>query len=471
MVHFSKRPKYKTVRKHKKLQKHTYKKLRKYTYKKSKGGYEETIGNTPGIRITNMEFEQLGYIELNDTPLVDYFEKNNEGYQLKNEYLDFIEQIKKIFKITFIAKGSFGAVYKAFPNTNQTFNNVEDKVVKMYFTEDAYKKEIDRQALIKSIIKSQSFDIKKYNKSIKRNNISSRMNMKNLPRDLYMIQMPNLGNDIFEIYNNRVNLSNIPGEKLAREILKLLHVVNEINIGKDGNSYIHGDIRDTNVLINLNGDMTIIDFDLFDTMDAFYEKYIKFGTSIHMPLECIIVQFLKRHPGYSLTELNSKIDKILIYMLKKESLVEQWKNQRTDKGDNIHAYTTTFLNKIRDARKKEMSDARIGYNMIKDNIDLYGLGTCLKYLMYINNSIPDIVKTYIDDTLLPNIMDGYPGDTEFTRWSIKEAIENYSKCLIDNGIKIPQQYSRKMINVPIKMINVPIKLAQPTIVRPTPPRV
>lgn len=77
----------------------------------------------------------------------------------------------------------------------------------------------------------------------------------------YLIRMPNLGYSFADIKHDaglQYQLRQLPPETIARQILKLMRVVKYV--GEAG--YIHGDVRETNVLCNtLNGDMTIIDFD------------------------------------------------------------------------------------------------------------------------------------------------------------------------------------------------------------------
>ena len=90
---------------------------------------------------------------------------------------------------------------------------------------------------------------------------------------VYVARMPNLGHsfkDIFtkpELYRE---LRKRSASTFCLEILKLLRIIKNI---KDAD-YIHGDIRETNVLCNVyTGTMTIIDFDWFKKSDTFLKKY------------------------------------------------------------------------------------------------------------------------------------------------------------------------------------------------------
>lgn len=445
-----------------------------WKHKTRRGGYKETVNDEINsvIELTKDEYESIGDMKLNDIALKDYFENNNNAYILKPKYRndDIYNQIKTIFQINYIAEGSYGATYTAFPNTGQTLRNVKDKVVKLYFTKEAYDAEINRQKSLKDIIKSQTIDIYSYKISPTITNISSRMNQypnaKNRLKDtpLYMIQMPNLGMDIFEIYDKQVDLSTLPPKKLELEILKMLRVVDEINTKQ----YIHGDIRLENVLINLEkGDMTIIDFDLFSTMDDFYDKYMKIqALSTHMPLECILLRYLKS--GYDIpTNINVRIIKQILQdtlnYKRPPDEFNAWLSGRTDTSKNILKYANDFLNTI---RSNNGYDIQKGYDMIKNNMDLYGLGTCIKMIMSIPNSIRDDVKEYINGILLPNIMDGLPDHNgPFTRWTIKETIDNYSRFLTTKEILPPPPTSVKRPPPPPPRMN----MKNPPVIRKKPP--
>ena len=411
--------------------------------KTRRGGYKESVNDDTNyvIELTQDEYDSIDDMKLDGIALKEYFENNNNAYILKSEYRtdDIYDQIQKIFQINYIAEGSYGATYTAFPNRGQTLHNVKDKVVKLYFTKEAYEAEIGRQDLVKSIIKSQTIDIHSYNIRPTITNISSRMNQyptaQNRLKDkpLYMIQMPNLGMDIFDIYDKQVNLSTLPPNKLELEILKLLRVVYEINTKQiNTKQYIHGDIRLENVLINVEkGDMTIIDFDLFSTMDDFYDKYMEIrNLSTHMPLECILLRYLKYNnsilPNINISTIKKILQDTLNYKRPPDEYAA-WLSHRTDTSKNILKYTTNFLREI---KVNSGYDIQKGYDMIKNNMDLYGLGTCIKMIMNIPNSIRNDVKEYINGILLPNIMDGLPDHNgPFTRWTIKEAIDNYSSIL------------------------------------------
>jgi serine/threonine protein kinase len=91
--------------------------------------------------------------------------------------------------------------------------------------------------------------------------------------------MPHLGVDIAKIIDlddttSRNAIRQCPVPIVFQQIIKLLEQIDRL--GSQG--YIHGDIRDTNLMIQpSDGTMTLIDFDWMMPYDEFYSDYSGFG--------------------------------------------------------------------------------------------------------------------------------------------------------------------------------------------------
>ena len=205
-----------------------------------------------------------------------------------------------------LGKGSYGLVVSpAFPNNGKTFTN--NTVSKIFIDEESMKAVVDRLKGIQSKIPLLDIDITEYTQLYKVKNANKNMityknkktsiqNQINSIREskstsrfsrIYPVRMPNLGYSCEDI-NKDVTLStkmrSIDYKTISMEILKLLCTVRQINI----NNYIHGDVRESNVMCNLDtGKLTIIDFDWFYPIEEFYEYYPVYFYS-HPP-ECVAI--------------------------------------------------------------------------------------------------------------------------------------------------------------------------------------
>jgi len=378
----------------------------------------------------------------------------------------------RITKLHELGYGAFGSVFKGSINGKYT----HDGVTKVYFKKNSkveppsrYTSELARQETLQRIITSQRIGSKAYSKPIKKKNFFNHIDhsfqnrfreMQNLTQndqDLYMVKMPYLGKELFELYNNNsYDFERIPKDKLATEILRLLLVVFEINDA----GYIHGDIHATNVLVNLDkgptfgeikGDLTIIDFDFFSKIDDYFT--IAANQRIipsHMPLEAIILFYHEFSDASSPLNTYKEIDFAISNLLGDQ--YNDWKNTRTDGGNNIYHHTEKFYREILDTKRlHKKNPLKAGYDIIKNNIDLYGVGRVISMIInYMPNRITkenDQLYKFIKSELLPNILDGYTDEYDFNRWSIKDAITRYLDVLKVMKITIPKDLDRAIAKV------------------------
>ena len=126
--------------------------------------------------------------------------------------------------------------------------------------------------------------INAYRHAYKFKNIPANLQAKfraNPDTEIYPVRMPYLGVDFIpeNLLSSRSDIQKVPVGIILAQTLKLLEQVKHI---KD-RGYIHGDIRETNVMIRPDtGVMTLIDFDFLQPAGDFLTNY-PFGFYCHPP--------------------------------------------------------------------------------------------------------------------------------------------------------------------------------------------
>jgi serine/threonine protein kinase len=189
-------------------------------------------------------------------------------------------------------QGTYGMVVQpALPNRNIAF---PQNVTKIYKKKKYYNKAIANSKNLQNKLQLPNTQVHPYHTSYTLKNVprNVRQTVKHFvgakeDNSLWMLRAPNLGKSIAEIesffpWTNK--LRTIPYQTICQEMYKCMEVVKSI---KDA-GYIHGDIRETNVLCNLDtGKLTIIDFDWLLPFDSFEKQYPTFFYS-HPP-ECLFI--------------------------------------------------------------------------------------------------------------------------------------------------------------------------------------
>lgn len=199
--------------------------------------------------------------------------------------------------------GSYGAVL------SPAVNNVVDgkrhkftkKVTKLVFTKNAYNKTLNNSELIKEDLPELAYNIDPYVRNFKLGNIKNgklKMELsKKLERrhatkitnatPLYGVRMNDMGYDLFDIYNNdelQEKLVKVPFLTIVEEMRNIAENVRAIY----NSGYVHGDIRDKNILCDVKtGKLQIIDFDFLHTIaDSTDDDYI---IRYSCPIEAYII--------------------------------------------------------------------------------------------------------------------------------------------------------------------------------------
>jgi serine/threonine protein kinase len=187
--------------------------------------------------------------------------------------------------------GSYGAVIQpALSNVNTKGSPLEfpGMVTKIFYNKKDLDKALSDAALLKEKFPRLAIDYKPYvktyplsyfddNKDVMDALLYGIRHVGKEEPTLYTLRMPFLGDSIFHVANNprlKSKYYKQPPEKMITEILKLLTIVESLVKAE----HVHGDIRDANILVNVEtGDLTIIDFDFLTTFDKTLEnmKYLK----------------------------------------------------------------------------------------------------------------------------------------------------------------------------------------------------
>jgi serine/threonine protein kinase len=410
-------------------------------------------------------------------------------------------------------KGSFGIIVNpAIPNMNNNGNEIlfPHNVSKIYKNVSSYKNALNASKKIKNQIPELNISTNTYRRrytlktlpnSIK-NNVKKYFKKTNSELSnndvLPILRMPNLGYSAEDIRHDSAlyrRLRQLPFRKICSEMYKCMNIVKAINSA----GYIHGDIRESNLLFNLdNMTMTIIDFDWLKPFNEIYNTYPEFFYS--WPPECLFV-FGRTTKGGKKIDISTLFKPDMTF--RSDGTISGFYDSVYNKYDYYIPYDATigmrnFLNNIRpfrsNARNQNERYDDIEYytnntrnelfNITKDYVDMYGLGIALykllKHAWYVNvnihglqvgndgNVLPlndiskyikesgasiggiDInnnseiekfsnIRKFIFDELLPGIV-----HSNYTkRWTIDEALDKFrekldemDKDLLENEEKI-----------------------------------
>jgi len=192
---------------------------------------------------------------------------------------------------TLIGKGAFGAVVQpvlAFPNTVPDPENAPDNVMKIMFKKKDYNGVVKHLPTVKALLKNAGHRTTPSPVAHKFRNLPSSLQSSirqvndfksaGPDTDIYTLRMPYLGIDVHKLVNEikegGKEIRNRSVLFILNQVVKLIGQVNTLV----ENEYIHGDIRDTNLMVHpFTGTMTLIDFDWLKPKDEFIDKYAREG--------------------------------------------------------------------------------------------------------------------------------------------------------------------------------------------------
>lgn len=364
-------------------------------------------------------------------------------------------------------RGAYGIVIQpALPNNTRNYPN---NVTKIFKEKNSYIKALSNAINIASKIPKLKTNIAPYRQKYKIRNLPNNIkrNVINFidyedetknNSNVHMLRLPNLGisiDSIDKISEHYHTVRRLPYQKLCQEMYKCMTIVKDIY----DSGYIHGDIRETNVLLNLSTSvLSIIDFDWLMPFEDFYIEYPVFFYS-HPP-EFLLI--------YSRPELlsNYKLRNPLILLYIEDIHLERLYNILDDKTFDIYN-SSDAVNGIKEFKKMEDIQPFINkvslnndirdrlFDIAKDYIDSYGLGMTFNKLL--NNAWyqgVDIsysgthgiggttteeefnkfnkIRLFIFNELIKKMT-----HSDYTkRWKIEEAIEKFEAKLREVGIEV-----------------------------------
>jgi tRNA A-37 threonylcarbamoyl transferase component Bud32 len=199
--------------------------------------------------------------------------------------------------------GSYGAVVSpAIDNIIRgEIHTFPNKVTKLLFRKNAYNKTLHNMRVIKERIPELAYNIDTYERNIRLEDIRNEAIREQILRHfqkkkidvtdatlLYGVRMNDMGYDLFEIYSNEALQQYLLTHVSFKEIVVNMKKVAETVQAILTTGLIHGDIRDVNILCNVNtGELQVIDFDFLHPIGRPELEYYRMRYSY--PIESYII--------------------------------------------------------------------------------------------------------------------------------------------------------------------------------------
>ena len=202
---------------------------------------------------------------------------------------------------TYVAKGSFGCVYEpALPNISEngkSWESYPDEVVKFFADKGNRNRAVESAtAVYEDLGHDNGHRLKPYTyKSYKKTNIGPKMDNCNIltSKELFPARMPHLGLDFHSVIQSvgaqKVAYQQIPIVKIGAQVKKLLEQL----VSLQTKNKIHGDIRETNLMMKTDGTMTIVDFDWLFPKDVFFQRFFNHFGFYNNPPESLLIAYME----------------------------------------------------------------------------------------------------------------------------------------------------------------------------------
>jgi serine/threonine protein kinase len=369
-----------------------------------------------------------------------------------------------------LGEGAFGIVVgPALPNRNASGKNIHypRNVTKMFRNKVNYNKAMTNSNVLKEKVPKGNVAVHEYQRTYTLKNLNTYLSneenrnkvktfLKGYENDTVvpMLRLPNLGTSVDDILINEEGqihrFRTLPFREVCAQLYKCMDVIQSIREAK----HIHGDIRHTNLLIDLNtGNMTIIDFDWLMPFDEFFKRYPQFF--INQPPECLFIWGRYENNSMmrylSLNEENTRN----IYTATKK-LESNYKYDEDAAAAAITAFRKGYPPKW--ASLAEIDAARKSlFEIAKETIDSYGFAYAIDDLF--DWTWADIteksvggkpfapgeyatfnrIRNFVLDTMIPSMMD----DNYEKRWDITTAMTEFKEELDGNGFDVEDYLKTK----------------------------
>jgi serine/threonine protein kinase len=233
-----------------------------------------------------------------------------------------------------IGAGGYGFVISpAIPNIIDGKKVYYPKNVSKVFDYDRnYNGIVSKAGILPSLIgHNEGHRINTYKRVIEGKNLPYNVREKYHIKDnevIKAVRMPNLGVDLSKVPANLDKLRAVPIPYMIDQIVKLMTQLE----GLYTHGYIHGDIRETNIMIHpVEGTITLIDFDLLKPFDEFHKKYSRVYGFYSNPPECLLYRGLKSQENWGKIPSNeTKIREIIL-----DEQAKLWANMNFSRFNDV----------------------------------------------------------------------------------------------------------------------------------------
>ena len=373
--------------------------------------------------------------------------------------------------LKYIAKGSFGCVVKpGLPNKgpdNINWKQYPKNVSKIFRHKLEYNKGINSTRKAYNIMGSNSAHrMNKYNYQYTARNLPKSIRNKcalSSGENIYVSRLPNLGISLFDLNGNTDaidKLHRISFILILEQVKKVLEQVKKLQDAK----YVHGDIREANVMIDpSDGRISIIDFDWLLPKDRFFSEFpLGFYNS---PPETIVHKYLSDIQNITQSIILSSIRKNLpaidyynqsvIYFLGSNVPISQNISEDDFKDiiiENIKYYNNKLKLYTLDRYNKSI---QINNELFK-TYDSYSIGFSLLYMMNIlYPGLSIATNTQIKESIKGKLYDGIVEYEDSQLSLIAKSIVSLKDTLKD--LCNIDANKRTTIDVAIKIVNDEIR--------------
>lgn len=324
--------------------------------------------------------------------------------------------------LEYVAKGSYGCVIRpALPNrrtNDDPWKQYPNSVTKLFFHKSNLTKSVKNSKNIYNLFKNAGHRAHTYKHKYYASNIPKniRRSCEKIPRNskLYPLRLPDLGSDIYDIKKTYKSYRSVYVRSILAQILKVMKQI-QVLVHKD---MIHGDVRETNIMISNDGTITLIDFDYLYPSAEFFE-IAHHGFYCHPPESFLynkIKFFLTASPEevereFNTYEMRKRMEK---YVRHHSTFIYGPKIDRIVTMDSLHSalrtslfyFTTKF--DVEDTNKNLQTELR---KELLPVFDGYGFAfTILDFLAYTYPSVIEPIQKPEFDAVLASRLthDGEP---------------------------------------------------------------